>query len=62
MIVGIPNKLNLFARTRVVKTANGIEQKAVRTKADKTRPLSPFSAFGMMMERHADLLIRQMGE
>jgi hypothetical protein len=62
MIVGIPNKLNLFARARVSKTANGNEQIAPRSKREKTRQPGPFSAFGMMMERHADLLIRQMGE
>lgn len=62
MIVGIPNKLNLFARTRVAKNAVGIEQKTSQTKGQKDRQPSPFSAFGMMMERHADLLIRQMGE
>jgi hypothetical protein len=62
MIVGIPNKLNLFARTLATKTTNGNEQNAPRTKREKTRQPSPFSAFGMMMERHADLLIRQMGE
>jgi hypothetical protein len=62
MIVGIPNKLNLFARTRVAKNAAGTEQKSSRNKGQKDRQPSPFSAFGMMMERHADLLIRQMGE
>ncbi|RYG26608.1 hypothetical protein EON82_02655 [bacterium] len=62
MIVGIPNKLNLFARTRVAKNVAGTDQKATRTKREKTRQPSPFSAFGTMMEHHADLLIRQMGE
>lgn len=62
MIVGIPNKLNLFARTRATKRPAGNEQNAPRNEGKKNRQPSPFSAFGMMMERHADLLIRQMGE
>ncbi len=62
MIVGIPNKLNLFARARVAKNAAGTEQKAPRAKREETRQPSPFSAFNAMMEHNADLLIRQMGE
>ena len=62
MIVGIPNKLNLFARTRVAKRAEANSQNKAREKREENRLPSPFSAYGMMMERHVELVIRQMGE
>ena len=62
MIVGIPNKLSLFVRARAVRRTAGAEQNNPRIKREKTPQPGPVQVFGRMMERQADILIRQMGE
>jgi len=61
MIVGIPNKTNLLALPRALKRVVAGDNKP-RVEREKTRAIGPFAAFAMMMERQADLVIRQMGE
>ena len=55
MIVGIP-KRNMFALPRVVRRVASEPLSAPRPR------LGLFSAFALMMERQAELIVRGMGE
>ena len=57
MIVGLPNKLSRFALPRIIRRA--------ADKKPSTIPrmrLGLFTSFSTMMERHADLIFRGVGE
>ena len=57
MIVGIPNKVNRLVRPRALRRA--APSKPLIT---PKRRLGLFTSFSTMMERHADLIVRGLGD
>lgn len=62
MIIGFP-KRTLLALPRAFKRAGGVEPLA-NARVERARPerTSPLGAFNNMMERQAELILRQLGE